>query len=151
MKPTQTETPLAHTAWLYYRNQGSLDHKRARLTFFLRKEFMTVTWSVLLPMEKAAKYKMLVDKVLAKRGINVTRKCSARLQPFPRADVFLVTVQQLNGSDRTFPDLEYKPAHDSDTFANWVITLKSQLLAGKMQLQYAKAYSAIGLEPKLQD
>lgn len=151
MTHAQTETPLSHTAWLYYRNQGSLDHKRARLTFFLRQEFMTVTWSVLLPMEKAAKYKRLVDKVLAERGINVTSKRSARLQPFPKADVFLVTVQQLNVTSRTSPDLEYRPAHASDAFANWVLTLKSQLRAEKMQLQYDKAYSPIGLEPKLQD
>ena len=57
MKPDlNLEFDLPFQAKLYYRKQISSDKKRAKINFFLRQQFMSICWAVILPVEKAEAY-----------------------------------------------------------------------------------------------
>ena len=153
MKPDlNLNLDLPSQAKLYYRKQISSDRKRAKIKFFLLRQFMSVSWSVVLPVEKAEEYMTSVDAALSKHDIRVTAKIRDRLRAPPHTPIFIVTIQHLYAGDvnkRVVNARDFKPAHSGKAFYEYLQVLKHSLGVGNYKVQEVWVYSQDDLRPKL--
>lgn len=153
MKPDlNLEFDLPFQAKLYYRKQISSDKKRAKINFFLRQQFLSICWAVILPVEKAEAYMDRVDAALKKHGINVIAKIRDRLLAPPHTPIFIVSILQLyvgENEKSVNTARDYIPAHSGKGFNEYLQVLKHELGVGNYKVCEVLIYGQDGLRPML--